>query len=228
MNDRRYPHHERLRHNLILPKHPITPPPQPKEEVVEQLVQRPPVDTRPKLLKPVEFLPMPHFNRMYGTLRHDDGWRYVIDNYASGTVTTVANATTTVAVKLTLDPHWRLEQWPGGTQVFLAIRQFSIAPQTATFATPGAIDVLYQDTIGGQIIPLGDFVSSQGYTIFLQSLIPTPLTDPDVQNVGNLLFALNTGATPGTYNWQMGFSGAYMLPALPEGHNNVNMARHRS
>jgi len=202
---------------------PFIPKPEPKEiPVTEELVTH--GEKRPIHLKPPETLIVPRFNRMYGSLRTLDGWRYVIDNIASGTITTSAGATATAAVSLLLDPHWRLEQWPGGVQLYLVIRQFSIAPQTATFATLGALDITFLSN-SGYVIPIGDIVSSGSEDLYLTTIIPSPLTDPDVQGVGTLQVALNAGATVGTYNWQMGFSGAYLLPDI-KGYDIVERGKH--
>jgi hypothetical protein len=203
---------------------PFIPKPEPKEIPVTEELVAPAHKGRPVHLKPPETLIVPRFNRMYGSLRTSDGWRYLIDNIASGTVITSAGATATAAVNLLLDPHWRLEQWPGGTQVYLVIRQFSIAPQTATFATLGALDITFLSN-SGYVIPLGDIVSSGSEDVYLTTIIPSPLTDPDVQGVGTLQVALNAGATVGTYNWQMGFSGAYLLPDL-KGYDVIERGTH--
>lgn len=194
----------------------------PAQEPVPDLIHKPEhKDTRPIEYKPHQPIFEPRYNVLYGSLRTEGGWRYAIDNYANGTVLTVANATTVVAVKLTLAlDHKRLSEWPNATQLFLCIRNFSLAPQAAP-TTAGVIDVQYQDTIGGQLIPIGDMVSNSQMNIGLTTLIPTPITDPGILTVGNLLFFLNTGATVGTLNWQMAFSYAYMLPA-----NEPNHATH--
>lgn len=171
-------------------------------------------DQRPLMVKHPQLIRKVDLNKMYGTLRTENGWRYIIDNFAKGTVTTIANQTVSAAVALILTPNWRLEQWPGATQMFLVIRQFALSPQTATFATAGTIDIIYQDTIGGQQIPLGDMLNNASLNSDMVRLIPTPITDPNVTAIGNLLVTLNTGATVGVYNWQLSFSGAYLLPSL--------------
>jgi hypothetical protein len=173
-------------------------------------------DERLHMRKPVQARMVPSYNTLYGSLRSPDSWKNVIDNFARGTITTVANATTLVNVTLANPPHFLLSRWPGANQFYLCIRQFSMAPQTATFATSGALDIAYNDLIGGQIIPLADIVNNQSVSITdVAFLIPTPITDPDSNApVGQLSVALNTGATPGTYNWQISFSAVYLIPEL--------------
>jgi hypothetical protein len=155
---------------------------------------------------------VPNFNHIYDSLRSQQAWRYSADNAAAGTFTTVAGATTPVLVTLLNKPNYRTSQWPGAVQVYLVIRSFSFAPQTATFATPGALDINFVDK-SGNLVPVGDFISNQSANIGFDTLLPVPITDPGEQNVGTLNVALNAGATVGTYNWQLGFSYAYLIPA---------------
>ena len=169
----------------------------------------------PKMQKPREEIMIPHFNHLYGTLRDSGGWRYVIDNYASGTVTDVAGAQATAAVVLKSQPNWRLSQWPGGTNLYYCIRQFSIATQQPALAvTAGLVDVYYQDLLTGFSIPLGDFLSNGSATNSLDTIIPVPVSDPGATNIGILEFNLAGGATVTTLNWQIAFSGAYLLPQM--------------
>lgn len=203
---------------------PAIPLPDKKEHpVVEELIEKPEaVDIAEREtakisgidVKPLDYFYHPEYNVLYGSLRTDGGWRYTIDNIATGNVTTVAAATTPSVVKLAIAPFTRISQWPGAVQAYLVIRRFSIAPSTATFTTLGEIEIQYVDLIGGFIIPIGDMINSgQINAIDTDIIIPTPITDPSVTNVGTLNFALSTGATVGTYLWQMGFSYAYLLPA---------------
>jgi hypothetical protein len=171
--------------------------------------------SRPKMIKPREEVIIPHFNHVYGTLRDSGGWRYVIDNYASGTVTDIAGAQATATVTLKAVPNWRLSQWPGGTNLYYCIRQFSIAAQQPALAvTAGLIDVYYQDLLSGYSIPLGDFLSNGASTNSLDTIIPIAVADPGLQTIGQLEFNLAGGATVTTLNWQIAFSGAYLLPNI--------------
>lgn len=181
-------------------------------------------DTRPLALKRRMPVLEPEYNTLYGTGRSEGDWRYFVDNYAVGTLTTSANATVTTAVTLTLAPNWRLSQWPAAINLYLCIRKFSMAPQSA-ITTVGAIDVQYNDLIGGQLIPMGDFVSSSSIAYDVDTIIPTPITDPGITAVGNLLVKLS-GTTPTTsvYNWQIAFSGVYLLPSL-EGYGRESIRR---
>jgi hypothetical protein len=172
-------------------------------------------DERLHMRKPVEVHKSPRMNRLYGSLKSPDSWKYVIDNFAKGTLTTVAGTSVSTTVTLAIAPHYLLSRWPGANQLYLCIRQFSIAPQTATFATAGNLDMEYDDVVGGQRIPLGNILNNSSYNnADMTYLIPTPITDPDNTLAGNLVVLLNAGATTGTYNWQMAFSAVYLIPEL--------------
>lgn len=171
---------------------------------------------RQKMIKPYEHVPNAHLNRMYGTLRVADSWIYTIDTYAKGSLTTVSatlvQSSATVTPTL---PETRLSRWPGAVSMYMAIRSFSFAPSTASFATLGSIDLYYQDAIGGATIPLGSAINSNGIALVdLAYLIPTPITDPGLLSnvIGQVQATLSSGATVGTYVWQIGFSFAYLLP----------------
>lgn len=207
----------RQRHEIVIPPH-FTPD-HPDSSQGTHLEKDPfnaqlQLDTRPVAVK--KSLPVlePELNQLYGYGRSEGDWRYFIDNFATGTVTTIANTLVTKAVVLTNQPFWRLSQWPAAVHLYLCIRKFSMAPQSA-ITTVGAIDVQFQDSVGGFTIPLGDFVSSSNINEDITSIIPVPITDPGNVNVGNLLVTL-AGTTPtvSIYNWQMAFSAVYLLPTL--------------
>jgi hypothetical protein len=210
---------------MATPKHwknPWIPKPEPKERpVVEELIhplEHPTIAKVPLGYKQDVPLLVPKYNKLYDTFRTEEGWRFSADQYANGTVTTIAGSAVIVDVDLTLpantqSPNWRLEQWPGGTQLYLVVRFFAMGPQTASIATAGEIDVVFQDDYGNNA-PLGIAPNNNFYLFNMQSILPTPLTDSGVTGVGTLSFTLNSGATVGTYSWQMAFSAAYMLPAI--------------
>lgn len=197
---------------------PFIPKPARKEEpVVEELVQEP--ERHPiHHMKPDVPILVPNYNKLYDSWRTTQGWRYGADAYANGTVTTVAGNTVSVDVDLTLPANyqgniWRLSQWPGGTQLFPFVRDFSLAPQTAVFATAGEIDVVYIDEQGNPV-PLGTYGNNTFYpNQSINALMPGAIMDSGQQAMGTLLFTLNAGATVGTYSWQLAFSATYMLPA---------------
>jgi hypothetical protein len=196
---------------------PSIPTPEKREiPVVEELVHvpHPGVANRPLMKKERERILIPHFNRMYGTLRTENGWKYIIDNYANGTITDIAGAQAIAPVSLHYPPNWRLEQWPGGTNLYYCIRMFSLASQIIA-ATAGSMDVYYQDILTGFIVPLGDYEYTQSGIEFLDIVLPVPVSDPGLQNnVGQLQFNLSGAGTPETINWQLSFSGAYLLPDI--------------
>jgi hypothetical protein len=186
--------------------------------VTEQLVQEHPHPLPKRRTLPEKAL-IPQYGELYGSLKTKGGWRYMVDNYANGTITTVAASQQTATVTLKLPPNWSLERYPGATQLFLCIRQFALAPQ-APLTTLGDLVCLYQDTVGGQILPLGVFPSTTGGNANLTSIIPTPITDPGNTNIGTLLVSLSSGATAGTYDWQLSFSAAFLLPNI-EGYKQI-------
>lgn len=187
------------------------PPPNPYQKEVDTTPLAP-VDTRPRLVKPIEHVLVPKFNQLYDSLRSTQGWRYMADGLASGTISTTVNTTVTTPVNLSKSPNWRLEQWPGGVQVYLAVRFFGIAPQTIPTANAG-IEVLFIDQFGN-IAPLGEFLGATGGNSSYDTILPTPITDPGNTNVGTLSVSLaNVATSNAVYNWSIGFSAVYLLPA---------------
>lgn len=210
------------RRNGPLPRIPLTEHEEhPNTEILIQPDQNPALhphrhDKRPEVVKPYENVLHPEMNRLYGSLRVEDGWEKVVDNYSNGSLTTVAGQVVQSSVKLlTPAPETRLSRWPGAVQLYLCIRSFSFALSTATLATQGSLDVYYQDTIGGQTIPLGSMASTDELNLLdVHYLIPTPITDAGLLTnaIGNIQATLSAGATVGTYIWQLGVSYAYLLP----------------
>jgi hypothetical protein len=197
---------------------PFIPKPARKEEpVVEKLVQEP--HHIPIAMQQDVPIKVPNYNDFYDSFGTRQGWRYAGDAYASGSVTTVANQAVLVTVSLTeptntQGPIWNLKKWPGGTLLYPVVRLFSLGPITAVFATQGAISVVFYDQFGNPI-PLGVLPNNNFTTEGMHVIMPSPITDAGQQaNIGQLSFTLNTGATVGTYNWQMGFCAAYLLPAV--------------
>lgn len=210
--------------NLIFVGHPHFTPDRPESEHLHPDLQEPleeqltaprlPVDMRLRQYRHRDKVLIPEFNRSYGWDRVEESWRYLIDNVAKGTLTTIANTNVATTVTLLNAPNWHLSRWPGAIQLYLCIRTFSMAAQSA-IGTVGSIDVQFQDAIGGQTIPLGDFVSNASFNQNVSIQIPTPITDPGLQTIGTLNVLLS-GTTPtvSIYNWQMGISAAYVLPCL--------------
>lgn len=162
--------------------------------------------TRAKVLEP-------SLNKLYGSGRSEGDWRYFVDNYAVGTLTTVLNTAVKTPIALANPPNMRLLQWPFTVLAYLVIRKFSMAPQSA-ITTVGAVDVQFND-VAGNIIPMGDFVNNSNISYDVDTIIPTAIVDTGLQNVGNLLVQLNgTSSTVSVYNYQIGFSYAYLLPNM--------------
>lgn len=171
-----------------------------------------PVDHRPKLIKPLEQVLTPRYNQLYDTLRSTQGWKYVSDGLAHGTISTSVNGTVTTPVTLSNVPQWRLEQWPGAVQVYLAIRFFGIVPQSIPTANAG-MEILYIDQ-SGITAPLGEFLAATGGNSSYDTIIPNPVTDPGNTGVGTLSISLaNVANSNATYYWSIGFSAIYLLPA---------------
>lgn len=155
---------------------------------------------------------LPQFNKLYDSLRSADAWRFVSDNYASGTISTSVNSTVQVTVKLANTPLWRLEQWPGAVHLYLMLRFFGIAPQSVPTANAG-MECMFIDNSGGTT-PLGEFLSQTGGNGLPFALLNAPITDPSNTSVGVLSVALaNVASSNGTYNYSFGFSAVYVVPA---------------
>lgn len=174
-------------------------------------------DARPEMVKPYQNVVWPQLNKLYGTLRVEGGWQYVVDNWANGSITTIAGSQVLVDVNLNLQSQdVRLSRWPGAINMYLCIRSFALALSTATLATSGSLDVYYID-FAGQTIPLGSIQSTDEVNLQnVNILIPTPITDAGgiFDDMGQLGVTLSSGATVGTYIWQMAISWAYLLPTM--------------
>jgi hypothetical protein len=165
---------------------------------------------------------VPKLNSLYDTLRTPNGWRYMADAAAKGTILTVASSTATVNVNLISVPYFRQEQWPNAIQVHLVVRFFGIAPQVVP-ATAAAMEVFFFDT-SGVAVPLGEFMNTSGGNSVYDHIIPTPITDTlsslsQPATTGPQVGILQVtdpvgGTTVATYNWSMSFSLAYLLPSI--------------
>lgn len=185
-----------------------------EEPLEEQLVHPAPrSDHRLRAYKQRDKVLTPEFNRSYGSDKVEESWRYLVDNFATGTVLTVAGANVAKAVTLTNATNWLLVRWPGAVQLYLCIRKFSIAPQGAATLT-GNVDCQFQDAVSGQTIPLGNVVTNGQIIFDGAAQIPSPVTDPGNAAIGTLNFLLSAGGTPLTYNWQLGVSAVYVIPCL--------------
>lgn len=193
---------------------PFIPRPEKKEEPVhEELVQN--VDKRKSIhmVKTDNPILVPRYNVLYDSFSSKQAWNMTADGYVNGSLTTVANSTVSAAVALSSDPKWRLEQWPGGVQLYPVLRWFSVCCITATLVTEGGIRATFTDT-AGNVIPLGCFRSLENVNIIHTTILPTSITDPGRQTLGTIDFFLSSGATVADYMWQLGFSAAYLLPAM--------------
>lgn len=156
---------------------------------------------------------VPKFNSLYGSLRSTDGWRFISDNYASGSISTTVNTTVTGAVSLVNSPHFRLKQWPGAVQVYLMLRFFGIAPQTVPTANAG-MECLFIDN-SGNTTPIGEYLSQSGGNGNPFAILPLPITDTEATSVGTLSIALaNVANSNATYKYSIGFSYVYVLPSV--------------
>jgi hypothetical protein len=195
---------------------PFIPRPKHKEEPVHEEEVKTPLETthdRRSLMQQQVAIHEPRYNHLYGSDRVLDSWRFRIDEYVSGTLTTSAGAQVTAAVTLANDPYWRLSRWPGARQLFLCLRVFGLCPRTSP-ATIGTLSCVFQDNFSAKAVPLGIFPSTAGGNddvVFLLSQI----VDPDTLTLGQIQVTLN-GSSPSTavYDWQIGFSAAYLLPEL--------------
>lgn len=202
--------HELLRNRAV----PFIPKPDKKEiPVREELVQDMYTQRKVHMVKSDNPILIPNYNTLYDTFGSQQAFEKVADIYVNGTLTTVANSTVSSAVNAPSDPKWRLEQWPGGVQLYLLLRWFSVASTTATFTTLGAIRATFTDT-AGNATPIGCFRTNESVNVIHDAILPSPITDTGKQAFGTIDFFLNSGATVGDYLWQLGFSAVYLLPAL--------------
>ncbi len=120
-----------------------------------------------------------------------------------------------------------------GFTTSLVANKSATTPVVTAFFTPayvatGILGILFQD-VQGNIIPLGEFSSAGPINTFYSGLIlPSPITDVSNPIVGTLQATLDVGAPADSYNWQMGFSAAYLIPQvqmyehLEKGHHAGN------
>lgn len=188
----------------------VLPPKNPYEDVPTEPMHA--IDVRPKMIKPLEKIITPRYNTLYDSLGSTQGWKYMADGLARGTITTTVNATVTVPVTLSAIPNWKLTQWPGAVQMYLAIRFFGIVPTALPTANAG-MEVLFIDQFGN-LAPLGELLSQAGGNSNYDTILPSPITDPGSTQVGTLSIGLvNVPSSSGTYLWSIGFSALYLLPA---------------
>jgi hypothetical protein len=213
----------------------VLPPDNPYEKKIHYPTEQ---DIRPRFYKPLEHVLVPKFNTLYDSLRSTQGWKYMADAMAKGTITTTPGATASAQVTLATDPKFRLEQWPGGVQVYLAIRFFGIVPQAVPTAN-GGMEVVYIDG-GGNQAPLGEYLSQSGGNSNYDVILPNAITDPGTTSLGTLTVTqANVASSGGTFQWSIGYSALYLLPArygyeimedeeyeALDGHHNHNHKNH--
>lgn len=182
----------------------------------------PRIDTRPTMIKEQQSILVPQYNELYDNLRTTRAWRYLADNWANGTFTTIAGTLVSTNINLQEKTNYRTSQWPGAVQVYLVIRSFSFAAQSA-IATVGSLDCYLIDK-AGHTIPLGAYVSNVSGMQSIDTIIAVPITDPSEINVGTLAVTL-AGTTPtvSVYNYQFAFSVAYLLPEI----NGYRVQKHQ-
>jgi len=169
------------------------------------------MDERLIAQKPYHAVREPKYNVLYGTTRSPGDWRYIIDNYAIGQFTTVANATIQVPItmQIVLD-NKRLMQWPGSTQLFLCLRSYAHAAIVRNLATSVGMTVIFQDN-SGMGVPLGATESDIPMSLQSEILFPSAITDSGILTVGNLIVRLEATGTTATYDYMLAFSYAYMI-----------------
>lgn len=208
---------------------PYNPPrPKPREIPVTEKLVTPHDVTHEHILVAHKAIPHrarePRYNKLYGSNGVEGAWRYIIDFQVNGSTFLSSSAQTNIPIKLTSAPNWKLQQWPGAVQLFLCIRMVSIAGETFP-ATITNFGLFFTDAVGGNTIPLGEINTTNGTTSFFDLLIPTPITDPSNLNLGTLYTSV-AGNIGTTYDWQMAFSGAYLLPELNPYDNQIVEEEH--
>lgn len=131
---------------------PSSPQPQHKEKPdTENLIRHTEHEKLPHHIEEVKpLIPhrKPHFNVLYGSLGTENGWRYTIDNYATGSFTSGAvNVPVLTPVTLAQAQTWKLMQWPGAVNMYLCLRRFSIAPYQVS-DIPSSVEVQIPATAG--------------------------------------------------------------------------------
>lgn len=186
---------------------------QPKKENLDtELLVHPENEKKdlPVLKKQPEYQQRTRFNRLIDSLATEDGWRYCGDMTVSGSITTTASGAG-VNVTPSMQAIRRQYQWPITVQMFPVLRFFAIAPEApAGNTTVGALSLILQ-TPSGVPIPLGVSLSNTAYVIQPHVLFTNSLTDLD-KFTCQLLATISSGTTVGTYDFQIGFSLAYLLP----------------
>src|SRR6266436_5032835 len=109
---------------------------------------------------------VPRFSKIYDSLRTEQGWRYMADNWSNGSIATSLVAPATADVDFNQQFIARTSQWPGAVQFYLVIRLFSIAPETSQ---AGNIVCVYEDDNSGITVPLGVFVANATVVILIDT-----------------------------------------------------------
>lgn len=163
---------------------------------------------RDKKLK--QHLAIPNLNQLYDSLKTPAGWRYIVDAYAVGNVSTSSGGQIGSIVTLQPNQQPQLQKWPGAIQLYICINSFTICPRTVP-ATAGNITITFVGN-NGFTVPFGGFMNTASYTNNNSYIIPDSVIDIGVSNIGLLNF-FQSGGTAATYDWSMTFSYVYMLPA---------------
>jgi len=174
-----------------------------------------PPDSRPIAVKERAPVLRPTYNHLYDTNRTTQAWRYGadIEINAFGQLGPAGGATLQVPVAMPQAPNWRLEQWPGGTQLFLVLTDYAIGAEASV--SGGPLTMKFQ-SLGGSVVNLG-ILGTGGLPINLSFdvVLQTPITDPSNPQLGNLIWTQQPGAaSAATLDWMISFSVAYLLPDL--------------
>lgn len=161
----------------------------------------------------------PRFNLLYDSVKSGGNWHRVIDFVIEGNFTAVNG--TPVRTALLASSVFGVQgmnsgslsgigQYPKAPYLYLCVRHFSMAGRAGT--QTGTMVMHYED-YQGKVAPFGVISGATNLNIHEAYLMPSPITDSDQANYGNL-YALLAGATPDTWDFQIGFSVVYCLPTL--------------
>lgn len=160
-----------------------------------------------------------HLNSLYGTAKVHEDWKSTTDMVFNGTITPIASQrvlsqilTANQLGGYNIGDFFQVMQYPGAPFLYLVLREFQLCPSATTMT--GNLTMQFEDS-AGKVVPLG-VMSATGASSSLinsHSLIPTPIMDPQIPALGNVVVTLN-GATPVACNYQIAFSIAYVLPNM--------------
>lgn len=169
---------------------------------------------------------VPRFNKLYSTLRENDSLAYVADGWSTGGFNLPVAASGGVVINLTINKNtpFRPGQWPGGTQVYVAILSFFLVSDSSD---TGGVQCVINDPSGAGIVVGVGSLSGGGIASYPRIMCPNPVTD--MLNNSDQTFSFGTLTATGlgnsialACNYGITWSYVYLLPAR-EGYEVKNV-----